>query len=124
MLVVTGKSSASHAQSKVIFAHALSGKRTRIYRIYGANPDCTDPPMGTMRVTKQPQHGVVDIVVEKGYTDYPKDDQKYPCNLILRDHTALYYQSNSDFIGPDRVEMEWFGGGGSYSNYIIRIDVR
>lgn len=112
------------AQEKMVVAHVLQGKNTRIYKIYGSNPDCTDIPQGTMRITKHPKHGDVQIVVEKGYTEYPKDDQRYHCNVILRDHTALYYQSKPEFIGTDRVEMEWFGSQGAYSKYVIRIEVK
>lgn len=93
---------------------ALSGKKIRLYSIYSSNPDCSPRPLGTMRILNAPANGTAEIVVEKGYASYGKEDQRYECNKTLRDVVALYYASRADFSGRDRLSVEWFGEYGDY----------
>jgi hypothetical protein len=102
----------------------LSGERVRIGFSYHVNPDCSSTGQIKSRLLEQPKNGVVEIVTEKGFTTYAKDDQKYNCNEKQSDLTAFYYKSREDFKGKDRFVVEVFYPIGSYRKKIFNIDVR
>jgi hypothetical protein len=66
---------------------ALSGERVLIGSSYHVNPDCSSAGEIKTRLLEQPKNGVVEIVTEKGFTGYAKDDQKYKCNE--KQHTII-----------------------------------
>src|SRR6266446_682064 len=103
---------------------ALSGERVRIGFSYHVNPDCSSAGEIKSRLLEQPKNGVVEMVTEKGFTAYAKDDQKYKCNEKQSDLHAYYYKSREDFKGKDRVVVEVFYPNGAYRKRIFIIDVR
>ena len=102
----------------------LSGERVRIGSSYDVNPDCSSTGQIKSRLLEQPKNGVAEMVTEKGYTRYAKDDQKYKCNEKQSDLQAYYYKSWEDFKGKDRFVVEVFYPTGSYRKRIFNIDVR
>jgi hypothetical protein len=91
---------------------------------YDVNPDCSSTGQIKSRLLEQPKTGVVEMVTEKGFTRYAKDDQKYKCNEQQSDLAAYYYKSREDFKGKDRFVVEAFYPRGSYRKMIFNIDVR
>ena len=69
---------------------------------------------------EQPKNGVVEIVTEKGFTGYAKDDQKHKCN----EKQSYYYQSRENFKGKDKVVIDTFYPSGTYRKHLFNIDVR
>ena len=57
----------------------LSEQRTRVWRIYNLNPDCTAADVIVAKVAKQGK-GQVEFEENLGYSTYPKNSQKYGCN--------------------------------------------
>jgi hypothetical protein len=102
----------------------LSGERVRVGFAYDVNPDCSSTGQINSRLLEQPKNGVVEMVTEKGFTIYAKDDQKYKCNEKQSDVRAYYYKSREDFKGKDRFVVEVFYPRGSYRKQIFHIDVR
>ena len=102
----------------------LSGERVRIGSAYDVNPDCSSTGEIKSRLLEQPKNGVVEMVTEKGFTGYAKDDQKYKCNEKQSDLRAYYYKSREDFKGKDRFVVEVFYPNGAYRKQLYNIDVR
>ena len=103
---------------------ALSGERVRVGFNYHLNADCSSQGEIKSRVLEHPKNGVVETVTEKGFTRYPKNDQKYKCNETQSDVQAYYYKSREDFKGKDRFVVEVFYPIGSYRKRLFTIDVR
>ena len=103
---------------------ALSGERVRVGFSYDLHADCSSIGEIKSRLLEQPKNGVVEMVTEKGFTGYAKDDQKYKCNEKQSDLQAYYYKAREDFKGKDRFVIEVFYPRGSYRKRLFNIDVR
>jgi hypothetical protein len=103
---------------------ALSGERVRIGFSYDLNADCSSKGEVKSRMLEQPKNGVVEMVTEKGFTVYAKDDQKFRCNEKQSDIYSYYYKSREDFKGKDKVVIEVFYPSGTYRKRLFNIDVR
>ncbi len=103
---------------------ALSGERVRIGFSFDLNPDCSSKGEVKSRLLEQPKNGVVEMVTEKGFTLYAKDDQKFQCNEKQSDIQSYYYKSREDFKGKDKLVIEVFYPSGSYRKRLFNIDVR
>ena len=103
---------------------ALSGERVRTGFSYDVNADCSSRGEIKSRLLEQPKNGAVEMVTEKGFTSYAKDDQRYKCNEKQSDIQAYYYKSREDFKGKDRFVVEVFFPGGLYRKRFFNIDVR
>jgi hypothetical protein len=102
----------------------LSGERVLVGFTYDLEPDCSSTGHIKSRLLEQPKNGVVEMVTEKGFTTYAKDDQKYKCNEKQSDIQSYYYKSREDYKGKDRFVVEAFYPRGTYRKRIFLIDVR
>lgn len=103
---------------------ALSGERVRVGFSFHVNADCRSAGEIKSRMLEHPKNGVAEMVTEKGFTGYPKDDQRYYCNDTKTDVQAYYYKSREDFKGKDRFVVEVFYSNGNYRERLFNIDVR
>jgi hypothetical protein len=103
---------------------ALSGERVRVGFSFHVNADCRSAGEIKYRMLEHPKNGVAEMVTEKGFTGYPKDDQRYYCNDTKTDVQAYYYKSREDFKGKDRFVVEVFYSNGNYRERLFNIDVR
>jgi TonB family protein len=101
-----------------------SGERQRIGFFYTLNPDCTPAGYMTVRVITSPAHG--ELTAEQGvnYTNYPKENQRYQCNLKKSPVTDVYYKSNSGYLGTDSTLIEAASPTGTTITRIYTITVR
>jgi hypothetical protein len=85
----------------------VSGERQRIDFISVLNPDCSSAGYVTVRVIAPPAHG--ELTTEKGidYPTYPKNNQRYQCNLKKVPLVNIYYRSIPGYVGVDTVTIEW-----------------
>jgi hypothetical protein len=60
-------------ESQTINRVIASGAKQRIGFYASLNPDCTATGDVNVRVTKQPEHGTVEIVATTDYAHYPKE---------------------------------------------------
>src|SRR5262249_10915137 len=56
-----------------------SGAKLRLGPYVSLNPDCSATGDVTVRVTKQPEHGTVEIVAATDYVHYPKENIRSKC---------------------------------------------
>ena len=84
----------------------VSGERQRIDFISVLNPDCSSAGYVTVRVIAPPAHG--ELTTEKGidYPTYPKDNQRYQCNLKKVPVVNVYYRSIPGYVGVDTATVE------------------
>jgi hypothetical protein len=90
-----------------------TGKKRLVGFAVSLNPDCS--PVGEMdaRVTKQPEHGTVEVEPGTGFSNYPENNQRHACNLKPSQGMRINYASKEDFIGKDTFDVEILGGVGS-----------
>ena len=84
----------------------VSGERQRIEFISVLNPDCSSAGYVTVRVIAPPAYG--ELTTEKGidYLTYPKDNQRYQCNLKRVLIVNVYYRSIPGYVGVDTMTIE------------------
>ena len=87
--------------------------KSRVYRFYHLNPDCTVAGPVTVRVIKGPSNGTLEIDSGPGYSGYPQDNARAKCNTVQTEVTNVWYRSNSNFTGQDESEVEAFFTTGS-----------
>jgi len=103
---------------------ALSGERVRVGFSYHVNADCRSAGEIKSRMLEHPKNGVAEMVTEKGFPSYDKDNQKYYCNDTKTDVQAYYYKSQEGFKGKDRFVVEVFYPNGNYRERLFNIDIR
>jgi hypothetical protein len=83
-----------------------SGERQRVGFFYYLNPDCTFGGYMVVRIITPPVHG--ELSTERGvdYTSFPKENQRYQCNLKQSPGIYVYYKSNSGYLGTDSTLIE------------------
>jgi hypothetical protein len=94
------------APSNALVNTVASGERQRIDFISVLNPDCTTAGYVTVRIITLPSHG--ELTTERGvdYPVYPKDNQRYQCNLRKVPLINVYYKSNPGYVGTDTATIE------------------
>jgi len=109
---------------KVSERTALPDVRTRINQYSHLNPDCTVAGKITVRVTKPPAHGTLEIDTGPGFPSYKKDNIRAKCNAQEVELTRVWYKANADFKGRDRVQLEAFSSRGTSRKATIQITVK
>jgi hypothetical protein len=84
----------------------MSGERQKIDDWVVLNPDCTFAGYVTVRVITPPVHGELTTERGIGYPNYPKANQRYPCNLKQSPMVNVYYKSNPGYVGADVATIE------------------
>jgi hypothetical protein len=103
------------------FAMAYGIQEAKVdYEIF-LNPDCSPKTNFYLYVREKPLHGTVRIDLDKNYTGYDSDTQRYKCNLAPVDSPSIFYRRNAGFTGRDRFSVEVFEPGGfvRLTRYII-----
>jgi hypothetical protein len=100
-----------------------SGERRLLAFLTSLNPDCSVNGEMSVRLLKQAGHGTVEIGRGLGFTDYPRRDQRYVCNLALREGYRIDYTPAENFTGEDAAEIELFSASGDYTvaRYVITV---
>ena len=104
---VTQPASTPASSSAPLSVTVVSGDRQRINFISVLNPDCSSAGYVTVRIITPPAHG--ELTIEKGidYPSYPKDNQRYQCNLKKVPLVNVYYRSIPGYVGVDTVTIQW-----------------
>ena len=82
-----------------------SGTNQRIMFFYALNPDCTASGNVNVRVTKQPEHGTVEIPTANKFPNYPKEDIRYKCNEHKVKGMQTNYKSAEKYVGDDALDL-------------------
>jgi hypothetical protein len=124
LLFSVGQAAAVELTTAPVNVIALSGDRVRMGYSVSLNGDCTTSGELKSRLAEQPKNGAAEIVTEKGFTNFSKDDPQFKCNEKQSDIQSYYYQSRDGFKGKDRVVIETFFHNGNYRKRVYNIDVR
>jgi hypothetical protein len=89
-----------------------TGKKRLVGFFTSLNPDCSAVGEIEARLIKQPGNGTVDLENGTGFTNFPENNQRHPCNLKPSAGVRVNYTSKEDFIGKDTFEVEFLGGLG------------
>jgi hypothetical protein len=81
-----------------------SNKNQRIGFYTSLNPDCSVMGDVDIRVTKQPEHGVVDLTPATSFPSYPKESSRFKCNGDQVSGIQVNYKSEK-FVGDDKLEL-------------------
>jgi hypothetical protein len=82
-----------------------SGTNQRIGFFYALNPDCTASGNVNVRVTKQPEHGTVEIATATNFPGYPKESIRYKCNQHKVKGMQINYKSAEKYVGDDAFDL-------------------
>lgn len=85
---------------------APSGVKQQVDTLASLNPDCSPLGIPIVTVKTPPSHG--ELVSESGeyFTNFPKENQRYECNLKKSRGTRVYYLSGSGYRGSDAVVVD------------------
>jgi len=100
-----------------------SGKNQRIGFFTHLNPDCTASGATEIRITKQPEHGSVEITPTINFPSYPKEHVRFRCNEHKVRGSQLNYKSAEKYIGSDEFELLvlWPTGFGLEVHYDVSV---
>ena len=118
-----GHGEAGELPTPPVSAIVPGGERTRVGITYHLNPDCSSGGKITTRLFQAPKNGKVEMLTERGFTEYAKDVHAYKCNERETEVTAFYYTSQDDFKGRDQFTVEIFFPNGNYRKRIFNVDV-
>ena len=124
LIAAIGQARARELPTPPVSAIVVSAERTQVGKAYDVNPDCSVGGKVTVRVVESPKSGTVEVVTEKGFTEFEKETQAYKCNEKQLDITAFYYTSKDGFRGKDRFTVEMFYANGNYRKRVFNVDVR
>jgi hypothetical protein len=101
-----------------------SGTKEKIGGFTALNPDCTASGDGNVRVTKQPEHGTVEISPTSFYPGYPKENIRYKCNQHKVRGQQIHYKSAEKYVGDDTLDLLVLFPGGFARELHVTINVR
>jgi hypothetical protein len=67
--------------------------------------DCTSRGNADIRVTKQPEHGTIEIAPATSFPSYPKEHVRYNCNQHKVKGVEVYYKSAEKYVGDDAFDL-------------------
>ena len=73
--------------------------------LHALNPDCTSQGTVNIRITKQPEHGAVNIAAATVFPSYPKENIRYKCNQHRVKGMQINYKSAAKYTGDDALEL-------------------
>jgi hypothetical protein len=95
-----------HPSSAPLVRTIVSGERQRIDFFAILHADCTTAGYATVRIITPPVHGELTTERAVDYTYYPKENQRYQCNLQKSPLTNVYYKSSPGYVGSDTATIE------------------
>jgi hypothetical protein len=80
-------------------------QKLRLEFWYSINPDCSSIGQSTVRITEPPEHGKLTIENGQGFTNFPKENQRYDCNTRKSDGVLIFYEPSSGYTGTDSTTL-------------------
>ena len=69
-----------------------SGQKLRLEFLYAIQPDCSSTGQTIVRIVEEPQRGTLTVEYGQGFTNFPKGNQRYECNMRKSDGTLVFYE--------------------------------
>ncbi|RAU20440.1 hypothetical protein CU669_18490 [Paramagnetospirillum kuznetsovii] len=117
-----GKSAPSVTDSYV--KGAVSEAKQYIRSYLSINPDCSSMGNAKVTVVTKPEHGHVIVENGEAYPDFSNDNVRGHCNSRKVPAALLYYQSDSGFVGADRLVVDAVMPSGMFYRHEFSINVR
>lgn len=77
-----------------------------------------------VHILEQPQHGTVRVENGQAFTNFPKENQRYDCNMRKSEGTLVFYEPESEFAGKDSILLDVIFPAGQSSKRHYSIEVR
>jgi hypothetical protein len=103
---------------------AAIGQKLRVEFLYSIQPDCSSSGETNVRIVEAPQHGTLMVENGQGFTNFPKDNQRYDCNTRKSDGTLVFYEPESGFSGKDSITVDVIFPFGQSSKRHYSIEVK
>jgi hypothetical protein len=100
-----------------------SGTNQRIEFVTALNPDCTASGDINVRVTKQPEHGKVEIASTAHFPVFSKESNRYKCNQHKVKGVLVNYKAEK-YVGEDAFDLLIIYPGGFAREVHYDIGVR
>jgi hypothetical protein len=99
------------------------GQKARIEFLYSIQPDCSSNGQINVRILESPQHGTLTVENGQGFSNFPKDNQRYDCNTRKSDGTLVFYEPESGFSGKDSITLDiiWPLGQSAKWHYSVEV---
>ena len=101
-----------------------SGTKQRIQYYYASNPDCTASGDVIVRITKEPEHGKIEVIPETKFANFKKDNVRAKCNEQKVRTQVIYYKSADKYVGDDELELLILFPGGFAWEHHYKLSVR
>ena len=101
-----------------------TGQKLRLEFLYAIQPDCSSTGQTTVRILEEPQHGALTVENGQGFTNFPKENQRYECNMRKSDGTLIFYEPQSDYTGKDSITLDIIFPLGQSSKRHYSIEVK
>ena len=87
------------------------------------NPDCISIGLPTVRLVEGPSNGVVTTDKARDFMPFPKGNIRSKCNGWRVAGLKLFYQSTTEFLRVDRVQLLVISdsGGEREAPYLIQV---
>jgi hypothetical protein len=92
-------------ESQTFTRVVASGTKHRIGFYTSLNPDCSATGDVNVRVTKQPEHGTVEIVTRTEYPYYSKENIRSKCNQHKVKGMLVNYKTAEKYTGKDEFDL-------------------
>ena len=103
---IAATAGAQTAQAQIQKRAAPSGAKQRIDSFAALNADCSSMGQPIVQIKAPPSHGT--LIPEQGeyFTNFPKENQRYDCNMKKSAGILLYDTSAPGFSGPDSAVVD------------------
>lgn len=109
--------------SRVVKIGLFSGSESQIYAFGYLLPDCTIP-IPDIRIVTMPEHGDVRFDEAKVLVTANRSELQKECHGKSVDSVRMFYKSNEDYIGKDKVVVDVDTKAGGILRVSFNIEIR
>jgi hypothetical protein len=110
-------------QKETVKRVVASGKNQLVGFLYAVNPDCTASGDIDIRITKQTEHGSVEIASATRFPNFPKENIRARCNSHKVRGMQVNYKSAEKYVGDDTLDLLVLYPGGFAREFHLDISV-
>ena len=102
----------------------FSGNEANLGALWLVEANCQSGPVPDVRIRKAPSHGELEFREMDSVVELRKDSARAHCNGKPVTGVSMFYKSNADFTGTERMEIEVDYKIGLTRRYVLLVDVR
>jgi hypothetical protein len=123
-MAAAGAHDAGPQQTATLVRDVASGKTWGIGYYYDITPQCANAGYPTVKVTKNPDHGKIDIENVERHPTFAPSNIRSPCNALKLPATGIAYTSEPGFTGRDTVTLDVVTVDGQFyhHDYVINVN--